>query len=57
VPRSGFARSMSDVLKVADEIGFPIIVRPSFTLGGTGGGVAYNRETCWTSPSRASMPA
>jgi len=44
VPRSGFARSMSDVLKVADEIGFPIIIRPSFTLGGTGGGVAYNRE-------------
>ena len=44
VPRSGFARSMADVLKVADEIGFPIIIRPSFTLGGTGGGVAYNRE-------------
>ncbi len=44
VPRSGFARNMDDVLKVADEIGFPIIIRPSFTLGGTGGGVAYNRE-------------
>ena len=44
VPRSGFARSMADVLKVADEIGFPLIIRPSFTLGGTGGGVAYNRE-------------
>ena len=44
VPRSGFARNMGDVSKVADEIGFPIIVRPSFTLGGTGGGVAYNRE-------------
>jgi carbamoyl-phosphate synthase large subunit len=35
---------MSDVLKIADEIGFPIIVRASFTLGGTGSGVAYNRE-------------
>ncbi len=44
VPRSGFARSIEDVLKVAGEIGFPIIIRPSFTLGGTGGGVAYNRE-------------
>jgi len=44
VPKSGFARSMSDVLKIADEIGFPLIIRPSFTLGGTGSGVAYNRE-------------
>jgi carbamoyl-phosphate synthase large subunit len=44
VPKSGFARSMSDVLKIADEIGFPIIIRASFTLGGTGSGVAYNRE-------------
>jgi carbamoyl-phosphate synthase large subunit len=44
VPKSGFAHSMSDVLKIADEIGFPLIIRPSFTLGGTGSGVAYNRE-------------
>jgi carbamoyl-phosphate synthase large subunit len=44
VPKSGFARSMSDVLKIGDEIGFPLIIRPSFTLGGTGSGVAYNRE-------------
>jgi carbamoyl-phosphate synthase large subunit len=44
VPKSGFARSMSDVLKIADEIGFPLIIRASFTLGGTGSGVAYNRE-------------
>jgi len=44
VPRSGFARSMEDVYTVAGEIGFPVIVRPSFTLGGTGSGVAYNRE-------------
>lgn len=42
VPRSGIARSMADVRRIAKEIGFPIIVRPSFTLGGTGGGVAYN---------------
>ncbi|MBN1474783.1 MAG: carbamoyl-phosphate synthase large subunit [Syntrophaceae bacterium] len=44
VPKSGFARSMDDVQKIADDIGFPIIVRASFTLGGTGSGVAYNRE-------------
>jgi carbamoyl-phosphate synthase large subunit len=44
MPKSGFARSMSDVLKIGDEIGFPLIIRPSFTLGGTGSGVAYNRE-------------
>ncbi len=44
VPKSGFARTMEEVLAVAAEIGFPIIVRPSFTLGGTGSGVAYNRE-------------
>ena len=44
VPRSGLAYSMEEARRVAEEIGFPLIVRPSFTLGGTGGGVAYNRE-------------
>jgi carbamoyl-phosphate synthase large subunit len=44
VPKSGFARSMQEVMQIADGIGFPIIVRASFTLGGTGSGVAYNRE-------------
>jgi len=44
VPRSGFARTMEEVLAVVEGIGFPIIIRPSFTLGGTGSGVAYNRE-------------
>jgi carbamoyl-phosphate synthase large subunit len=44
VPRSGFARTMDEVHAVATEIGFPLIIRPSFTLGGTGSGVAYNRE-------------
>ncbi len=44
IPHSGFASTMKEVEKVASEIGFPIIVRPSFTLGGTGGGVAYNPE-------------
>ncbi|MBU1172800.1 MAG: carbamoyl-phosphate synthase large subunit [Proteobacteria bacterium] len=44
IPRSGFAKNMDDARRVAEEIGFPIIVRPSFTLGGTGGGVAYNPD-------------
>ena len=44
IPNSGFASNMEEVEKIASDIGFPIIVRPSFTLGGTGGGVAYNPE-------------
>ncbi|MDM8515971.1 carbamoyl-phosphate synthase large subunit [Desulfobacterales bacterium HSG16] len=44
IPESGFATNMDEVRQVAEDIGFPIIVRPSFTLGGTGGGVAYNPE-------------
>ena len=44
VPASGIAQSMTEVEAIASEIGYPVIVRPSFTLGGTGGGVAYNRE-------------
>ncbi len=44
VPKSGFARTMEEARKVVKEIGFPIIIRPSYTLGGTGGSVAYNIE-------------
>jgi carbamoyl-phosphate synthase large subunit len=44
LPCSGLAYSMEEARKVAEEIGFPLIIRPSFTLGGTGGGIAYNRE-------------
>ncbi len=44
VPRSGIAHSMKESWDVVDEIGFPVIIRPAFTLGGTGGSVAYNRE-------------
>ena len=42
--RSGIAHSMEEALQVQGGIGFPVIIRPSFTLGGTGGGVAYNTE-------------
>jgi carbamoyl-phosphate synthase large subunit len=44
LPRSGFARNMEEARDVARSIGFPIIIRPSYTLGGTGGSVAYNVE-------------
>ena len=45
VPRSGVARSLADLDHIVSEIGaFPLIIRPAFTLGGTGGGIAYNRE-------------
>jgi carbamoyl-phosphate synthase large subunit len=42
LPRSGQATSMAEAIEVAKGVGFPLIIRPSFTLGGTGGGVAYN---------------
>jgi carbamoyl-phosphate synthase large subunit len=41
-PRSGIAHNMKDALEVLEYIGFPCIIRPSFTLGGSGGGIAYN---------------
>ena len=44
MPRSGLAHNREEVLAVGREIGFPAIIRPSFTLGGTGGGIAYNME-------------
>ncbi len=44
IPQSGIATDMNQARAIARDIGFPIIVRPSFTLGGTGGGVAYNSE-------------
>jgi carbamoyl-phosphate synthase large subunit len=44
VPRSGYIRSLDEAIQVIPEIGYPAIIRPSFTLGGTGAGIAYNRE-------------
>jgi carbamoyl-phosphate synthase large subunit len=41
-PNSGIAHSMEDAMEVQKRIGFPCIIRPSFTMGGTGGGIAYN---------------
>ncbi|MFQ5454996.1 MAG: carbamoyl-phosphate synthase large subunit [Nitrospirota bacterium] len=44
LPESGYADNIGDAIKIAKKIGFPVIIRPSFTLGGTGGNVAYNIE-------------
>src|SRR5207237_3769238 len=44
VPRSGVGRSLDEVTAIGLELGFPLILRPSFTLGGLGGGIVYNRE-------------
>ena len=43
-PRSAIAHSLEEALQVQAMVGFPTIIRPSFTLGGTGGGIAYNKE-------------
>lgn len=42
--RSGIAHTLEEAYAIAEELGFPCIIRPSFTMGGTGGGIAYNRE-------------
>ena len=44
MPRSAIAHSMEEAHQVQAQIGFPTIIRPSFTMGGSGGGIAYNRE-------------
>jgi len=43
-PNSGIAHSLEEAEQIADRFGFPCIIRPSFTMGGSGGGIAYNRE-------------
>jgi|CXWL01.1.fsa_nt_gi carbamoyl-phosphate synthase large subunit len=44
VPKSGYAGSLADARQIASELGYPLIIRPSFTLGGEGGGTVYNRD-------------
>jgi carbamoyl-phosphate synthase large subunit len=44
VPRSALVNNLRDGMEFSGKIGFPVVIRPSFTLGGTGGGIAYNRE-------------
>ena len=44
MPRSGLAHSLEQAKAIQADLGFPVVIRPSFTLGGSGGGIAYNRE-------------
>lgn len=44
VPKSGIAHSLKEAFRILKKIGFPCIIRPSFTMGGTGGGIAYNQK-------------
>ncbi|BCA79754.1 carbamoyl-phosphate synthase large subunit [Desulfuromonas sp. AOP6] len=44
VPRSGLAHNFQEAMEIIEQVKFPAIIRPSFTLGGTGGGIAYNME-------------
>lgn len=53
VPNSAVVSNAQDAVRLADELGYPIVIRPSFTLGGTGGSIAYNREEFTDAIARA----
>jgi carbamoyl-phosphate synthase large subunit len=55
LPRSGLAHTLPEAIKLAQEIGLPCVIRPGFTLGGTGGGIAYNLEEFKEIASRGLM--
>ncbi|MBA4418664.1 MAG: carbamoyl phosphate synthase large subunit [Syntrophus sp. (in: bacteria)] len=44
MPESALAYSVEEALAIADRLGYPVVVRPAYTMGGTGGGIAYNKE-------------
>ncbi len=44
LPHGGFARTMDEAMVIGEDVGYPAIIRPSFTMGGTGGGIAYNLD-------------
>ena len=52
VPRSDIATNFDDALKIVKDIGFPVVIRPAYTMGGTGGGFAYNMEEFQTIATR-----
>ncbi|MFZ0635163.1 MAG: carbamoyl-phosphate synthase large subunit [Candidatus Acidiferrales bacterium] len=53
VPESAVVSDVNEAIRLADELGYPVVIRPSFTLGGTGGSIAYNREEFSDSIARA----
>src|SRR5690348_7513147 len=53
VPASAVVRDVETAVRLADELGYPVVIRPSFTLGGTGGSIAYNREEFTDAIARA----
>ena len=57
VPQSAIAHNMDDVRRIGSSMPFPMIIRPAFTLGGTGGGIAYNMEDLDSSPASAPVPS
>lgn len=54
---SGIAHDLADCKRLAAGGGYPVIIRPAFTLGGTGGGIAATEAECWKSPRPALPPA
>jgi len=52
MPESALAYSVEEALEIADRLGYPIVIRPAYTMGGTGGGIAYNKEELKTIASR-----
>ena len=56
MPLSGYIKSMDEARELVKIIGYPAIIRPSFTLGGTGGGIAFNAEEYEEIVSRALLP-
>ncbi len=52
MPESALAYSVEEALEIADKLGYPIVIRPAYTMGGTGGGIAFNKEELRTIASR-----
>lgn len=52
MPRSEIAYSVEDAERIVDKLGYPVVIRPAYTLGGTGGGMVYNKEELHTIVSR-----
>ena len=52
MPESELAYSIEEALEIADRLGYPVVIRPAYTMGGTGGGIAYNKEELKTIASR-----